>query len=60
MIPSTSNNWFTPPPINEGAYDIVAQGADRIHFRKAMHLVNYSGTGFDLEPNRVVRLLGGG
>jgi hypothetical protein len=56
--PFDLEHWFTPPPINEGAYDVVTQEADRIHFRKAMHLLNYSGTGFDLELNRVVRLLG--
>jgi len=44
------DHWFTPPPINEGAYDIVAQKAEAIQFRKAMHLVNYSGTAFDSRP----------
>jgi hypothetical protein len=55
--PFDLDHWFTPPPINEGAYEVVAQEGDRIHFRKAMHLVNYSGTGFDLELNRKVRFL---
>jgi hypothetical protein len=55
--PFDLEHWFTPPSINEGSYDVVAQEADRIHFRKAMHLVNYSGTGFDLELNRKVRIL---
>jgi hypothetical protein len=55
--PFDLDQWFTPPPINEGAYDVVVQEADRIHFRKAMHLVNYSGTGFDLELDRIVRIL---
>lgn len=55
--PFDLDHWFTPPPINEGAYDIVAQGADRIHFHKAMRLVNYSGAEFDLELNREVRVL---
>ncbi|MGA2532832.1 MAG: DUF6786 family protein [Candidatus Aminicenantales bacterium] len=56
--PFDLDHWFTPPPINKGAYQIVARKADRIHFRKAMHLVNYSGTKFDLELNREVRILG--
>ncbi|MGB7295599.1 MAG: DUF6786 family protein [Candidatus Aminicenantales bacterium] len=56
--PFDLDHWFTPPPINEGGYDIVAREADRIHFRKTMHLVNYSGAGFDVELNRFVRLLG--
>jgi hypothetical protein len=55
--PFDLEHWFTPPPINEGAYDIVSQKADRIHVRKALHLVNYSGTEFDLVLNREVRIL---
>lgn len=55
--PFDLEHWFTPPPINEGAYDVVSRKADRIHFRKVMRLVNYSGTGFDLELNREVRIL---
>ena len=55
--PFDLDHWFTPPPINEGAYDIVSRKADRIHFRKVMHLVNYSKTEFDLELNREVRIL---
>jgi hypothetical protein len=56
--PFDLDHWWTPPAVNEGAFDIAAQGADRIHFRKVMHLENYSGTAFDLEVNREVRLLG--
>jgi len=51
------DNWFTPPPLNEGAFDIVSQDGAGIHFRKAMRLANYSNTVFDLEVNRLVRLL---
>ena len=56
-VPFNLDNWFTPPPINDEAYEVVAREADRIHFKKTMHLVNYSETEFDLELNRVVRLL---
>jgi hypothetical protein len=56
-VPFDLEHWFTPPPINEGAYDVVAQEEGRIHFRKSMHLMNYSNTEFDLEVNRVVKLL---
>jgi hypothetical protein len=55
--PFDLDHWFTPPAINEGAYDIVSRKADRIHFRKAIHLVNYSAAEFDLELNREVRIL---
>ncbi|MFO7733741.1 MAG: DUF6786 family protein [Candidatus Aminicenantes bacterium] len=55
--PFDLDHWFTPTPINEGGYDIVGKGPDRIHFHRAMRLVNYSGTEFDLELNREIRLL---
>jgi hypothetical protein len=57
--PFDLDHWYTPPPINEGAFGIVSQETDRVHFRKAMRLQNYSGTVFDLEVNRTIRLLGG-
>jgi len=53
-------HWFTPPPVNEGAFDVASQDEGRIHFRKLVQLVNYSGTAFDLEVNRKIRLLGPG
>lgn len=53
-------HWFTPPPVNEGSFDVASQDAGRIRFRKVMRLVNYSGTEFDLEVDREVRLLGSG
>ena len=53
-------HWFTPPPVNEGAFDVASKDADRIRFRKVMRLVNYSGTAFDLEVDREVRMLGAG
>jgi len=56
--PFDLDHWWTPPPVNEGSFDVAAQDKDRIHFRKAMKLTNYSGTEFDLEVNREVRLLG--
>lgn len=55
--PFDLEHWFTPPPINEGAFDVVGRGPDRIHLHKAMRLVNYSGTEFDLEVNREIRVL---
>ncbi len=55
--PFDLEHWFTPPPINEGAYEIVSQEAARIGFRKTMQFANYSGTEFSLELNREVKLL---
>jgi hypothetical protein len=56
--PFDLDHWWTPPPVNEGSFDVVSQAKDRIRFRKVMTLANNSGTEFDLEVEREVRLLG--
>jgi hypothetical protein len=56
--PFDLDHWWTPPAINEGAFDVAAQEKGRVYFRKVMRLANYSGTEFDLEVDREVRLLG--
>ena len=56
--PFDLDHWWTPPPVNEGSFDVVAQAEDRIRFRRLLLLTNYSGTVFDLEVDREVRLLG--
>ncbi|MEN6559379.1 MAG: DUF6786 family protein [Acidobacteriota bacterium] len=56
--PFDLDHWRTPPAVNEGAFDVVSQAADRIRLRKVAHLVNYSGAEFDLEVGREIRLLG--
>ena len=33
--PFDLEHWFTPPPINEGAYAVEAQDSSRVHFKKA-------------------------
>ena len=58
--PFDLDHWFTPGPTNEGSFDVVSQDQGRIQFRKVLHLVNYSGTEFDLEVNREIQLLGDG
>jgi hypothetical protein len=56
--PFDLDHWWTPPAVNEGAFDVASQDAGRVHFRKVIRLENYSGTVFDLEVNREIRLLG--
>ncbi len=56
--PFDLEHWFTPPPINEGAFEVASRSADRIAFKKIMRLVSYSGTVFDLEVDRSIGLLG--
>jgi hypothetical protein len=55
--PFDLDHWFTPPPLNEGAYEIAAREREWIRFTKAIRLVNYSGTEFDLALSRDIRLL---
>jgi hypothetical protein len=56
--PFDLDHWWTPPAVNEGGFDIAELAQDRIHFRKSMRLVNYSGTEFDVAVDREVRVLG--
>ncbi len=56
--PFDLDHWWTPPAVNEGSFDIAELAPDRIRFRKSMHLVNYSGTEFDVAVDREVRILG--
>ena len=56
--PFDLEHWWTPPAVNEGAFEVASREDDRIHMRRAFRLENYSGTAFDLEVDREVRLLG--
>jgi hypothetical protein len=56
--PFDLEHWFTPPPINEGAFEVVLRTPDSITFQKTLRLLNYSGTAFDLKIDRSVGLLG--
>jgi hypothetical protein len=56
--PFDLEHWFTPPAVNEGAFQVASREAGRVEFVEPMRLVNYSGTAFDLEVRRVVRVLG--
>ncbi|KPK75308.1 MAG: hypothetical protein AMJ79_11645 [Phycisphaerae bacterium SM23_30] len=55
--PFDLEHWFTPPPINEQAFEVVAREKDRVVFQKKMRLTNYSDTNFDLELTREIKLL---
>jgi hypothetical protein len=55
--PFDLDHWFTPPPINQGAYDVVSRTTDHVLFKKSVHIVNYSEAEFDLDVSRDVRLL---
>jgi hypothetical protein len=57
--PFDLDHWQTPEPFDWGPWEIVNQSAASVRVRKRMTLVNYSGTQFDLEVDRTVRLLSG-
>ena len=56
--PFEMEHWYVPPAIDWDPFPVVAQERNRIVFEKAIRLKNYSGTTFDLEVDREVRLSG--
>jgi hypothetical protein len=54
--PQELAHWQTPPPIDAEPFTLAERADDRALLRKAMRLTNASGTVFDLEVEREVRL----
>ena len=50
-------HWFTPASVDTEPFEVVSQGPDRVLCRRAIRLSNYSGTPFELEVSRELRLL---
>jgi hypothetical protein len=55
--PFDLDHWFTPAGIDTEPYEVVSKGDDHVTCRREIHLTNYSGSTFDLEVNREIRLL---
>ena len=55
--PFDLDHWFTPATIDTEPFELVAKSQDRVHCRRLIELTNYSGTTFNLEANREIRLL---
>jgi len=56
--PQDIHHWQTPPALNEGAFEVVAQQHhSSCRMARRMELINASGTAFDLAVTREVRLL---
>lgn len=53
----TFDNWYVPPSLDTEAFDIVSTTSTEALFNKKIRLLNYSGTNFDLEVNRKIKLL---
>jgi len=57
-VQQTLDNWFTPPALNEGGFEIVSRNEDPFYrLTRRIQFQNASGTSFDLDVNRDVRLL---
>jgi hypothetical protein len=57
--PQDLAHWQTPAAIDSEPFDVARQALDSIHLRKAMRVVNASGTAFDLDLQREIRVLSG-
>ena len=55
--PFDLDHWQVPDAIDWGKWDVDTQSASAVHFRKRISLVNYTGTPFDIEVDRTIRLL---
>ena len=55
--PFDLEHWFTPAAIDTEAFDVVSQTKSSVALRRAFHLTNYSGTSFNVQIDREVRLL---
>jgi len=55
--PFDLDHWQVPDAFDWGAWDIANQTPASVAFRKHMSLVNYSGTRFDVDVDRTVKLL---
>ena len=52
-------NWYTPPALNEGTWTVISQSdAAEVRMTAHMKFQNASGTDFNIDVMREVRLLG--
>jgi hypothetical protein len=56
--PFDFDRWQTPHALQEGAWKVAEQNADRVVFTTTMALRNWSGSTFRVDVERTVRLLG--
>ncbi|MBI5363639.1 MAG: hypothetical protein HZA53_10710 [Planctomycetes bacterium] len=49
-------DWYTPPAIDTEPFDLIEKASDRALFRRRFQLANCSGTKFDVEVTRSIRL----
>jgi hypothetical protein len=56
--PFDLDHWQVPESFDWGAWNIASQSPTSVTFRKRMTLVSYSGTPFDIDVERTVKMLG--
>ena len=56
-VPFDFEHWFTPAAIDTDAFKVVSFNDTRARFTHRFSLANYSGTAFDVQADREVRLL---
>ncbi|MDI9433328.1 MAG: hypothetical protein QM570_16550 [Planctomycetota bacterium] len=56
-VPFDLDHWQTPAPIDTEPFELVSKSQDTAVLRRAMKLSNYSGTAFDVQVDRHVRVL---
>jgi len=57
--PFDLEHWQVPEPLDWGAWEVASQSTSAVRVRKRMALLNYSGTPFEIDVDRTVRLLTG-
>ncbi len=50
-------HWFTPAAIDTEPFEVISKTGNSVLCRRQFQLTNYSGTRFDLEVNREIRLV---
>ena len=50
-------HWFTPASLDTEPFELVGRSVSHVAFRRAIRLVNFSGTPFDLEVTREIHVL---
>ena len=55
--PFDLDHWYTPAPLDTEPFNVVSQTKTSVTFRRDFSLTNYSGTKFELQIHREVRLL---
>ncbi len=58
--PFDLDHWQVPPDFDWGGWEVASRSSTSARFQKRMSLQNYSGTRFEMEVDRTVRLLSGG